>query len=730
MFIKYKLRKLAGIFLAAFAILTLCYCAQENASYHKVPKFESKQQCLNKNSSRFQKFMNQQISSAELKAFWSCNSLVLKEFMSEVEGEKDRNAYSAEELKTFIEDIFFKERGLISDKLLASAMDLKKLFLGGNGRYITRLELKQTIDLINNDFLPMTEAVRPYMSYYLGDAVVDHQMTQAEFNKISLGLEKFFKRLTRLILWNEPTYSFSSLQSLVEELHLFFKKQNSNYFAKNYSDYITVLSKVKGVALGSGSESISVKEWGPFLQISQKSVDLYLRYKYFVKPDWASVKGVSQLNYIVDSVGEILKQSLAFQERPDLRPEDTKDLFRSLAAANLLPLSFKFDDFYQLWSVALSKFIPVVRTDEVKGFTLDDYKYLKEEWQRFLAIQELLNGSRESAIGESFDEFVRATDTPWPYIMDQNGRVVFDRDSIQRNPNKESLQQLNWERVVVRNVIKTYAKNKKRKEDLGGLTENELQSAYLDLLPLLATLGLVDRDDKTFYQRVYQEANLFMPRSNGDRYINFEEGVDYIHFVFSGIDAGGVAVEAASAECPLYNLGEVINRDCFDQWRLKNYASSLSHMKEFSNYYNTLSKQQKKKLILSVDGVVRDDLSQTDFMVSDAKEGYVFVQYIETIMFRFDEDRSGGLNLKEAMKAFPLFAPTLSSLLGVDLSNPDEYGYLEALFTFMLKHGRSPSLEQPVDSLRFLHWRWHKQKWNLEAKRSDIIKVLSSLKTL
>jgi hypothetical protein len=103
----------------------------------------------------------------------------------------------------------------------------------------------------------------------------------------------------------------------------------------------------------------------------------------------------------------------------------------------------------------------------------------------------------------------------------------------------------------------------------------------------------------------------------------------------------------------------------------------------------------------------------------------IIMQYIETLMLRFDKDQNGILNLDETMQAFPLFLPTIASL--IDMDPVKDRKELLNIFTFMLKYGEPPNPKNALSLLRFLHWRWSKDSWKISAKRGTLVSVLANL---
>src|SRR5690606_21002057 len=96
---------------------------------------------------------------------------------------------------------------------------------------------------------------------------------------------------------------------------------------------------------------------------------------------------------------------------------------------------------------------------------------------------------------------------------------------------------------------------------------------------------------------------------------------------------------------------------------------------------------------------------------TDIYETFILLQYMETVMLRFDEDRSGDLGIIETLKAFNHFKGALGSALDMsDEQMEAQHEELEAIFSYMMKYGETPFQSQ-LSSLRYLSWKWDRDSW-------------------
>src|SRR5690606_23776089 len=245
---------------------------------------------------------------------------------------------------------------------------------------------------------------------------------------------------------------------------------------------------------------------------------------------------------------------------------------------------------------------------------------------------------------------------------DAHQRIMMDGDTA-RPLDVGAKSRLNWARVIFRLLIRAYVRDSER---LGKrqLKIDEVRVAITDLKPVLVGLNLMDPDDEEFDERLFRDANLFMPRSNGDRTLGYYELIEYLHYVYSGISAGDFFINRVPAHC--FDLDRMF-APCFREHFQTDSALSLEHLSLFWSQYASHSDDKRwARDMNNLDKVNRAGMDPSQPITkTDIYENYILLQYIETVMLRFDEDRSGQLDLRETLAALNHFKGVFGDLLGM-----------------------------------------------------------------
>src|SRR6185312_14658087 len=105
-------------------------------------------------------------------------------------------------------------------------------------------------------------------------------------------------------------------------------------------------------------------------------------------------------------------------------------------------------------------------------------------------------------------------------------------------------------------------------------------------------------------------------RSDGDDYVSFDELIEYVQYVISGINAGDVLINSADASCRLPN--HLFDVDCFRRDMRLKVATLLAHMPGFEKYSEKISLPDWQNNLHNIARTVRakgdpqDPMTQTD----------------------------------------------------------------------------------------------------------------------
>ncbi|MEK6554870.1 MAG: hypothetical protein AABZ31_06510, partial [Bdellovibrionota bacterium] len=729
--IAYKLACYAG-FAGLGIALVVAGCKNEETAPSNIPNVQLKgTDCLTETPAVIENYLNGRSSDDELRRFWACTQTALTTFKNRVVGSDPTRGYKATELRNFLQANFLGGNGpdaiIINDELLKQFMQLKRLIVGGHQDWITYKEINQSIELFGR-FREMTIGLRPHITTLFKSK--SEQSPDPE--KVAIGLEKFqavMLELGDIIAKNQVAYTFADLKSFMIEVDKIYRgRGNGDDFAR-IIEMIPLISSAKNLLFGGFAESIRPSEWKGVFRFGGHLLSAGLRLKLYINKD--SVTNAVLLNE-VDRLGITFFSILsdAFSYRPDkiIPSADVASVIKEFAKQFDLPLELTAEKTAELWVILVDKIIPEYNYN-VAGFSHDELKRLEFIFNEWLEVQMSLIGISRPLLTNGVEE-MKSLLSIHPLPVDELKRIIFSND-----PNlvwdMETKTRLNLMRAAIGPVVQAFAADSFRRVNKIGLIQKEFEQAYNAIKPFLVLLDIVEEDNTTLGPRIFQEADLFVPRSNGDFVLNFFEVVEYAHLVLAGVDTGKALVTDLQTICveeanpdPMHS----VNAACFRKNYRPLFYHRYSNMPEMVKFFKTLNDKDWAKTLKGMEITNRDDgASDLPVFNSDIYEMGVLGQYIEIIMQRFDVNHDGVLDTKEGLTAFPLFQNVIAEMLGADPKEDEKD--VRALFTYMLRYGEPPNPSNPISLLRFLNWKWSESKWKFAADRGIILKILSSLTT-
>ncbi len=448
--------------------------------------------------------------------------------------------------------------------------------------------------------------------------------------------------------------------------------------------------------------------------------------------DWKSGPGFEQIHHIVLSAEAILRRTLTERKNSYFEVSELVDFIESLRAVEILPEQFDKPAIEATVRVLVNRLLVIGSEPyEVDRFGLYHLESLRSEYWRWHSAQKYVQSFGLSLLSDSSDpakeEMRNALAGPWALVQDQDGRLLFNSPKHSAS-TLASRSMVNLERAGIRLLILGYASDADRKLTLAGLTNDELLQLETELHPLLEALGLV-KEGESIAGRLFIEANLFMPRANGDDYLGFEEGIEYIAYVLSGLNASGVIFDDLEKECPTLIEDEEtkIAIDCFRSRVSISREKYLKHMPGLLQYLSTGTPELWSNIEINLEKALRDPDLTKPISRGEILKMWVLLQYVETFFAKFDENGNTTVDLQESLVSYQVFQSTLASLLTGALS--DDAG-IKAFFTFTMRYGETPFNAKWGGELKFLNWKWSEEKWNYEANRLRVLKILAALNEL
>ena len=118
--------------------------------------------CIGEIPQHFEKFIGNELDETQISDFTRCLQRSLTSFMT-LTSDRHQSVYRPEDIRRFLQDYFLRKRS-ISDELLKQFMKIKQALVGGSLDTITRPELVEAINLLEDI---RVEAIRlkPHLPY-------------------------------------------------------------------------------------------------------------------------------------------------------------------------------------------------------------------------------------------------------------------------------------------------------------------------------------------------------------------------------------------------------------------------------------------------------------------------------------------------------------------------------------------------------------------------------------
>lgn len=683
-----------------------------------------------------------------------------------VEG-KPEKTLTRHELLTILEAISdFIPNFHISDEFLVEAMKIKVLFFGGKIDTFEKADFDRAREKLEA-FRTLTERFLSYVAVYglswnpaevpPSEALAYHQT--AEDNLVEFG-GKLGEKL-------EYRYDLKDLISFAREFDkLYPQEKKEKTLGKLADEFVPVLISFKNIIFSDDDsivgKSISYqtpegrlaaqKQWTDFLGISGRMYARYTYYYYFLRnKEMLSGAGLERLKELVKDTSNFLDGLIKRKAASPVQQISFLEfsrLWTSLKGANFLPEKMSVKSLDALTKVAFQKFlIPPERRlmgDLPQGLTLQGVNQIRTEFSIWFENQVFLDqvyfdrpqegqyGSailakiQSSPMTVGLEELKMVYSTPVALSFDDRGRLYVSKPEAPYFRKTSNL--INGIRALTRLVIRSYAMDLKRVDlATGGVTVDEANTLFKDVQTFVIELGLLDPRNENFMKNRFLDANLFTAWSNGNSSLEFKEGVNLIMMLWSGIEIDSLLFDILDHECAIskptnYKDDWLVNLGCVQQVYMREIGDKFSAMPDFMRFTSGLSPQQRNEVFMNLlKAAGYKPRADGNIPVGDLALFPQVTQYVETVFQKYDANRDGVLDTREAMIAYPTFKEILKTAAGGKLKSDKQ---LKGLFAWLLRYAKPP--EGTKDFVKFLVWWVPKgeEGWDVRADREKLVKIL------
>ncbi len=692
--------------------LAVLGCAKEDEPHEQPIQvlLKSEGTCLIQFGSELDRYLAGSMSAVEVASFFSCLTAAAIDFEGITAGDLGRDHYSPQALRNFFQKFFIKEQK-IPDSLLSSVMEIKRLFLGGSARFVTRaelIELKSVLGKVEGAAL----LLRPHVGVLFGQAPAASNL---EVRAAHSALLKSGEIFGQLLLTHKQSYTFGQLSNLLDAI---VQWNISSRVAPSRG--ATALLRLKGVLppakqilLAGRHDGIAGTEWSRTLESLARSYLIYLELtRSFAGGNLNAALQQDSLEGGAALLVEQIERSVQWHEGQKIPLEKWQTLFQALEDSQSLGR--------QITAVGLSEslywFLYRLLSDGQTLVTALDSSHVRilkqkvTDWRTLLQRQTV--STNRASIVQRFQKMLE--DSP-PMQWDRQFRMVFN------SPSPTKWMAADQRQLVVPFLLVDWIQQAFGESQTDHLTIGQFELAIEEVLPLLQNFGWLTDADASIGAPRFREANLFTSASNGDKFLDLSEGVRYLAFITSAFVSAEHWLKVADRLCPAGRPAPCVRELSVNL--ATDVITPMPHLRQ------ALPKWGAPRLLnyfKNAELAILEAPVQGEYKVGDLLQVWQISEYVEVFMQRFDVDRSQTITLSEAVAAYPLFAPTLKELLGAEDQDDSEF---LPFFTFLMKYGESP-YTMFGGLVAFEHWKNNRDSWEISVERDKLMAILAGLSKL
>lgn len=725
----------SAIAVIAALVLGVIGCSGENEFSSQPPKvkFDSpKFACLKEFDTNVGRFLDGVLPNSEVQLFWNCLDLAIVQFVKYVRGGDGQN-YTPRELADFVDTFFLDNRGLVNEsELLAELMEIKKLFVGGSTNYVSHHDLFVRTRQLIQEFKSIALELNPHMKILhdgLASSTKKGTFVEPEVHAALEALNTAGLRLGALIRDGQHFYSFSHLLAFVNRLEAFLQIGDPEFSFGNAKKYLPLFSEFKGFLVSQPYDLIRSEDWTRLFQMLTSVMGWALEYRNYVEEqNWRQGRPLKILNQIITEAFAAIDGGLQAQPGKEYSYLDLDRLMDRLDDMDLLPLDISGETMKDSIRGLAEKLLDT--SSEDKGFSRGDLSSLKAELDRWFEtqyyIENMLSGGAPPSVSGGAQEMENITRPLNPMVIDEAGRLMFADRAQSQAYDLRSLSALNWQRAIIRLLMRGYAVQASP-DGAKGLTKTQFIQLAKDWHVLAEQLGLFDPGEaESMAKKIFMESNLFMPSANGDSLLDFAEGVQYLAYGISGLNASGEIRDYLAGRCAAPEAPKLFDAVCLRQSLIGERNFHFLPLAQLLKDMDSSTNERFTKFLKNVELTTRDGIKDTPFSRGEVIEMIVLMQYIETFFAIYDGNQNQRINVDETLRAFPVYRQSLDEIVkgsyGLDMGNDD----LLALFTYFFKYGKPPQ-SSLGGMVKFLNWKWRPDKWKYEEDRIRVSEILAEL---
>lgn len=729
--------------------------------------------CFGETLHTFEKYFSETATAEEIDTGYSCVSGALDLFITHARGSTNRESFSANELRTFLESQFLGSMKL-SDPLLQEFMRIKQALLGGAIDRLTKTEITHMISVLET-FRIETQRLRPYIGILslstsgqnVDSSLLEQALSDLNFSTLKIGA---------LLADSKQPYKLDNLNTLLGEIQKLYQNGSTWRGPAWFAKQMPTIAAAKAVLILPQGDTIQPEEWRLLFSHIGRLYGLYLRFAYAIRDrDLFYGPALDQITIGVHQVVEVLQDAMAAKPSGKIETRLLKDFLWEVGKADTFKMPVQASTISGLLDPLLERiFNPAkltkrrasVRRDRrghrlaARGFhmaqgglTTDNLARMSDTVLGWIEMQqqwELLEREavrRKPALAgkpipiamvrsiwagltpqhtEPWSDLKVLIDRPLPPFIDDDGHMIID-PGTSFSVSRSSFASLNWKQQVIRTLGNGYLTDPVGQR-MTGVTSDQFRSVFMDFWVLALDMKFLDPTDTDIWKTGFTISNMFFPSSNGDDRLGFQEAVDLFVFTW-GADAISkkmirVDVQANCSHGPLDPAGfPRIDEKCWKARFRKGYPKFFSTLPAWPKMVGNWNDGSWDAFLDDLERASRKATNPDGPLAGSEMDRTVSIhQFIEVLFARFDADQDGQLTMQESDQAFFLFKKLLKEASG--FSDDSE---VRALFFYLLAHGHPP--ETWLEKLKWLSWKGDPQAWQdgVHADRRMLTQIFGTL---
>jgi len=665
---------------------------------------------------------------------------------------KTNNQVSLTELQNIGDAAFlFLNNYKVSESFATDVLNIKNAILGDLSKDTKKTNLSTQI-ISAKDLQLLSEKI----VYTQSD--IELVIHQFHIIDVSLPYEQFraeelvaIAGISRILNSIEGSYSLFSAQRLLKDI-LSAELVSGVEIPEKYDGWYQVVLSLKYLVFGQQGSFLTNVELKQFMSLAAQFYLNYQEYDLYIKNlDYYGVSFPKKLTPLVAKIENEINQILDRKPHQSFSRLELESLFLSAQPVFFEDLKLTLSGFDAVLNVVFQNIL-IDPADRINGLALSalnqtSVHMLAEEIRYILSTlnvvfeivdtrddlffanyQKLLNqkiADTELSGSEilGLQEMIRVSANGIGYHFNDLNYIRFFEDS-EKLTNQHDVFKSVLAKSFARVLIRSFAEDLNRVQQLGGVTLAEAQKGFDKVRPALIELELVQESNLTFISSRFRESNLFVASSNGDDYSGLEELHDLTLHIYSGIQRADKIQDQVVAACLPDFVGEIkpetqVSQDCLLEQYFK-INEGYEGFPQFLDLRSSASKEDNLKFYLSMlkaAGHIPNAEKTVQF--ADANLYPHVIQYIEMLFTKFESSGNRILENDEGLKAFPLFKQIIKSVV-VNFKNGDKITdeQLPGVFMYLLKYKKTPVTGK--DYLILAGYLTDSKRWDVHANRFDI----------